>query len=72
MPLALVRLYEPYVWQTMKLEINKMLKVKKKKKKSTACAKESLCSFLNSTCNIEFVYLILLGINNFMDHIKIE
>jgi hypothetical protein len=71
-PLALIRLYEPYVWQTMKLELNKIKKGKKIKKTKTKFAKESLCSFLNSTCNIEFVYLILLGINNFMDHIKIE
>lgn len=29
---------------------------------------ESLCSFMNSAANIEFVYLILLGINNFMEN----
>ena len=31
-------------------------------------SKESLCSFLNSAVNIEFVYLILVGINKFMDN----
>ena len=28
---------------------------------------ESLCAFVNSAMNIEFVYLILVGINNFME-----
>jgi hypothetical protein len=28
---------------------------------------ESLLTFLNSAMNIEFVYLILLGVNNFME-----
>jgi heme exporter protein D len=27
-----------------------------------------MCAFVNSAFNIEFVYLILLGINNFMDN----
>ena len=71
-PLALIRLYEPYVWQTVISETNKSLKMKKQKKEKAKFADESLCSFMNSTCNIEFVYLILLGVNNFMDHIKIE
>jgi hypothetical protein len=31
-------------------------------------SEESLCSFLHSAKNIEFVYLILLGINSFMDN----
>jgi hypothetical protein len=28
---------------------------------------EPLCAFANSAMNIEFVYMILLGINNFLD-----
>ena len=28
----------------------------------------SLCQFMNSAMNIEFVYLILVGINNFMEN----
>jgi hypothetical protein len=35
-------------------------------------SKESLCSFLNSAVNIEFVYLILVGINKFMDNYNSE
>ena len=31
-------------------------------------SKESLCSFLNSAVNIEFVYIILVGINRFLDN----
>jgi hypothetical protein len=31
-------------------------------------ANQSLCSFTNSAMNIEFVSLILLGINNFLDN----
>jgi len=37
------------------------------KKKRAKYAKNSLDSFLNSAMNIEYVYLILLGISNFME-----
>lgn len=37
------------------------------KYKKVKFQKDELCSFLNSAMNIEFVYLILLGITNFME-----
>jgi hypothetical protein len=37
------------------------------KSKANKFTKESLDSFLYSALNIEFVYIILIGINNFMD-----
>lgn len=36
--------------------------VKKQQKKKFDLSKESLCSFLNSSLNVEYVYLILVGI----------
>lgn len=38
-----------------------------KKRQANKFTKESLDSFLYSALNIEFVYIILIGINNFMD-----
>jgi len=38
-----------------------------RKKKKKQFSNEPLASFVNSAMNIEFVYTILLGINNFMD-----
>ena len=60
--LAFVRLIEPYVWQTFKAEVVRLLNIETKKTKVKFEA-ESLDSFLNSAMNIEFVYLILLGIS---------
>lgn len=38
------------------------------KKQRIKFQKEGLCTFLNSAMNIEFVYIILLGVNNFMEN----
>lgn len=35
-------------------------------------AKEALCSFANSAMAVEFVYIILLGINSFMDNLNVK
>lgn len=43
-------------------------KKKKKPQKKLKFGDESLCSFMNSAANVEFVYLILLGIGNFMQN----
>ena len=61
-PLALSRFKEPYVYQTF---IDTVSSKKIETKKKVQYADESLVSFLNSAMNIEFVYLILLGINKF-------
>lgn len=58
--IAIVRLSEPYVFEQLK----KIFK-KTEQKKSDKYAEESLCHFVNSVMNIEFVYLILIGIDNF-------
>ena len=63
--LALIRLFEPYVWKTFKTEIQKLLPCLKTKKQQYS--KESLDSFLNSCMNIEYVYLILVGISSHID-----
>jgi hypothetical protein len=79
-PLALSRLFEPYVIETFKSSVRslcrrvkniilccrKPLPVSREKSKINF-ANESLCSFLNSVMNIELVYLTLLGINQFME-----
>lgn len=73
--LALIRLAEPYVFKQLYhefLNLGRKCKFCKKQKKITKIEKikfsnEALCSFVNSAMNIEFVYIILLGINNFMD-----
>lgn len=36
-------------------------------KKGGKMEKNSLFAFINSAMNIEFVYIILVGINNFME-----
>ena len=38
-----------------------------KKVRSAKFAHEPLCAFANNAMNIEFVYIILLGINNYMN-----
>ena len=81
-PLALIRLFEPYVFQTFKKEVRLLVYkarrycsrdrskscAKKPSEKQASFASASLCSFLNSAMNIELVYLILLGINHFMEN----
>jgi hypothetical protein len=62
--MVFIRLAEPYVWTNFKADLRKLCKCKKKgEQKRAKFSKESLDSFLNSAMNIEYVYLLLLGIN---------
>lgn len=60
--MAICRFSEPYVFEQFK----KLFK-RNKAVKADKFSEESLCHFVNSVMNIEFVYLILIGINNFYD-----
>jgi len=51
-----IRIKEKFVWE-------KLMSIFSNKRVSN----ESLNAFLNSAINIEYVYLILTGINNFME-----
>ena len=67
-PMALLRINEPYVWNTLKNEVRSLCNCGKKDsqaKKIKKYSSESLDTFINSAMNIELVYLILLGINQF-------
>jgi len=59
-PEFLIRLTEPYALQTVK-------EIVCKKKGTQQYADQSLDSFLNSAMNIEFVCIIIKGVNNYMD-----
>ena len=75
--LAVVRFFEPFVYKTFKLEMYKIFGCscfKKKNRRHKLIKDEdhsshTLCQFMNSAMNIEFVYIILIGINNFMEGI---
>jgi len=56
-PLALVRLCEPLVWQEFKKNI-----LCKKQTTQISNQQETLCSFLKSKMNVELVYITLVGI----------
>ena len=60
---SFVRLTDPYIWK----EFKRVLKCKKEKAKYSSAP---LSSFLNSAINIEFVYLILNGVNVVMGKIE--
>ena len=73
--LAAIRLIEPYVLKNFKKDLSfKKTETKSRRIDSNRkqFSKESLCSFINSAVNIEFVYLILVGINKFMDNYNSE
>jgi hypothetical protein len=59
-PLALVRLLEPLVWQEFKKNVFFM-----KQKTQISKEQDSLCSFLKSKMNVELVYITLVGICQF-------
>jgi hypothetical protein len=61
-PFILIRVSEPYVQ-----EILKEIICKKRSKMKKKFAEQSLDSFMNSAMNIEFVYIILKGVKNYMD-----
>jgi hypothetical protein len=66
-------LSEPFVYNHFKQDVKKFFSKFFKNDKNAVVKEEKfsnepLCAFANSAMNIEFVYLILLGINNFMDN----
>lgn len=72
--LAAIRIVEPYVLKNFKQDMlcKRRSKIVRLDLNKMQFSKESLCSFLNSAVNIEFVYLILVGINKFMDNYNSE
>lgn len=69
--LAAIRIWEPYVLKNIKFSFKSETKIEKSKRdymNRLQFSKESLCSFMNSVVNIEFVYIILVGINKFMEN----
>ena len=75
--LALVRITEPYFWKHFVYDTKRLLtkifcvcsrKGKITKERRGKFSDEPLCAFATSAMNIEFVYLILLGVNNFMNN----
>jgi len=58
---AIVRLQEPFVWQTIKKKF-----YCKNSYSAHNYSSDSLNSFVNSAMNIEFVYVVLVGIRAFM------
>jgi hypothetical protein len=57
--LGAIRLSEPVVFFTLRSWISKNIFCQKKKKQKTKLQQDSLDSFLKSTLNVEFVYIIL-------------
>jgi hypothetical protein len=72
--LTLIRLSEPFVYNRLIQDIYKLTRkfccgtLKERKLKPKKYADQPLCAFTNSAMNIEFVYLILLGINSFQEN----
>ena len=67
--MSMIRLLEPYVFQTFTEFVRgvccfERCKKTKDRKPKVKFSEESLCSFLNSAMNIEFVSLILVGIQS--------
>ena len=82
-PLALIRLLEPYVFSIFKYEVRKFkywLRSKiccssrsiKPFKKKGKFSTDSLQTYVNSMMNVEYVYLILVGIRTFMENHRLE
>lgn len=62
--LAFTRLFEPYVFSTLKADFRKFfLRKPENELKTIKFETEGLLTFLTSSLNIEYVYLILLGVN---------
>lgn len=77
--MAILRVSDPFVYKELFYQFSIYLwskqsqdkslaitSIKKQKRKKVDLSKESLCSFLNSSLNVEYVYLILVGIQKFM------
>jgi hypothetical protein len=73
--MLILRISEPFIYQNLKTDLDRILNCCKSKKeilKHKKYSSEPLCAFTNSAMNIEFVYLILVGINNFMEIQQVE
>ena len=69
--LAATRLAEPFVWNNFKADFLRLCGCREQVKcKRIRFSKESLDSFLNSALNIEYVYMILMGIRSFNEQSK--
>jgi hypothetical protein len=67
-PIVLLRICEPFVFEELLLQLSKLSCQKTVKiRRTVQYSKESLDSFLNSAINIEFVSLILQGVISSMD-----
>jgi heme exporter protein D len=71
--IAFIRFSEPFVYHQFLSDVYNLrrrlcARSKASKLKPDKFAVQPLCAFTNSAMNIEFVYLILLGINSFMEH----
>lgn len=66
--LGLIRFLEPFVFSTFRQEMTTLCSGKHPKKMKYSA--QALCSFANSAMNIEYVYLILVGVNQFMQTIS--
>lgn len=64
--LALARLQEPAIRFNITADVNHLI-CRSKKSKKPVFADEALDSFLNSAMNIEFVYILLIGIKHYFD-----
>ena len=60
--IAIIRMSEPMVWQALRETFCCA------KKKNSILYKKSLSSFLNSSVNVEYVYMILEGISSVLKH----
>lgn len=69
LPLALIRMWEPYVRESFKQDFMRCCRSKKKSKLKYKSM--SLNLFLNSAINIELVYIILSRITNFLENLAI-
>ena len=79
--LALCRITEPFFWKHLIFDLKCVLRkifcfcISQKRRSSVKKVKfsdEPLCAFATSAMNIEFVYLILLGVNNFMNNQQLQ
>ena len=71
-PIAMLRLSEPYVKQVFaETFCSSKLQQSMISQQRVRYSSDSLDSFLNSAMNIEFVYLIILGVDSCMDYLKL-
>ena len=66
LPLALIRMWEPYVKDSFKKDFLRCICTKNKKMSKQKFKSMSLNLFLNSAINIELVFIILSHITHFL------